>query len=451
MNSCLTKYFSILGCLLLSVGGLFGQGTDDNSPFSRYGLGDFHTKDFATLSGLAGTNAAYNNPYGLNPANPASYSFLALTSFEAGAFFKAKSLDDGTEQTNVYSGNLDYFALGFQLKNQINRNNEIIKSPYSFGMAFGLMPYTDRDYNLTTTNSDPVFGDVSYVFRGEGGTYKSFAGFSTRYKNLSVGVNANYIFGKISDFRTVTFDSLSYSFLNRFTDELSVGGFTWNAGIQYDLLLKGKDLESNDDDLRIVFGAYGNSTNSINSNSSRYYYRTNPTYGGIDPSFSADTIVYEADEKGTIDLPSEFSFGVMIVRDLKWRAGLNYTLTNWKEYLNSARPETMSNTYKVSGAVEVTPEIDPTKKYIQRVTYRLGGSYEQDPRVIFGRQLRQYGISLGFGLPLQISKTSALSFCNLTLEAGKSGHPEVLDETFFKATVGFTLNDKTWFYKQKFN
>jgi hypothetical protein len=59
-------------------------------------------------------------------------------------------------------------------------------------------------------------------------------------------------------------------------------------------------------------------------------------------------------------------------------------------------------------------------------------------------------LTLGLGLPLKLPRGMP-SFMNLGFEAGQLSSSNSLNETYYKLNIGFTLNDNTWFYKQKFN
>ena len=50
----------------------------ENSPFSRYGLGDLYPAQNIAARGMGGISAAYSNEQALNSVNPASYSALDL-------------------------------------------------------------------------------------------------------------------------------------------------------------------------------------------------------------------------------------------------------------------------------------------------------------------------------------------------------------------------------------
>lgn len=63
--ACILQLASVLG------GFLFAQ---DNSPYSRYGLGDLHPNSNILNRGMGGISAAYADALSVNFVNPASYA-----------------------------------------------------------------------------------------------------------------------------------------------------------------------------------------------------------------------------------------------------------------------------------------------------------------------------------------------------------------------------------------
>lgn len=59
------------------------------------------------------------------------------------------------------------------------------------------------------------------------------------------------------------------------------------------------------------------------------------------------------------------------------------------------------------------------------------------------------GVSIGVGLPVVMRQD--VSFVNVGFEIGRRGSTDVLQGTYGRVTLGFTMNDNTWFYKRKFN
>jgi hypothetical protein len=80
------SYFSFFVALIIFKPLLAQRFTD--SPYSRFGIGQIQQKSFAQANALGGSHIALKNdtllPLFINVANPASYSSLLLTTFEAG-------------------------------------------------------------------------------------------------------------------------------------------------------------------------------------------------------------------------------------------------------------------------------------------------------------------------------------------------------------------------------
>ena len=276
--------FLVLFVLTLSTVTAFGQ-PKFNSPYSRLGLGDPFNTNFASLNGMADVSAAIHGPYHINSMNPASLGHLWATAFEVGVHARYSSLEASDGQTlETWAGNLSYLSLGFPLKNQLNQVLDRKKSKLNFGMNFMLVPYTNVGYDIETSEIRPEIGEVRYNFEGTGGTYKFLWGNGVKAGDFSFGVNIGYLFGKINRVQQVRFDSLEASYLDLLDDGISISGFTWNAGVQYDWVFKEKEgdgtLKPTGD--RITFGLYGNSATGFSTKTSQFYNRLNTTYNVLD-------------------------------------------------------------------------------------------------------------------------------------------------------------------------
>ncbi len=421
-----------------------------NSPYSRFGLGDLSDQYFSAAGGMGGLGAAFYDPFHINLLNPASLAQLQATAFEVGMFAKYAKLKEGDQSDEAWSGNLNYLALAFPLKNTINQALDRSRSPWSVGMGFALLPYSTVGYDILSSTTDPDYGLASNTLRGSGGAYRVQWGLGVRYKNFALGGSAAYQFGKIINSRVVTFDSLDTSFSTDFLDEISISGFVFTLGAQYTLEFNkpgtttGTTAPRGD---RMIFGAYVGNGGNFTTNTSRLYQRVN-----ISDYSLLDTILDESGRRQKGTMPSEFSLGVMYEKINKFRIGLDYTTAAWSGYRNEAKPENLLDTWRVSAGVEYIPDIISYNKYSRRVRYRAGAYYSLDPRSINGDQLTRYGVTLGFGLPIILPRQQT-SFVNIALEAGKFGltGDTGLRESYVKATFGFTLNDNTWFFKRKFN
>ena len=445
--------FLFLGCLSLSLAGAQDFNADirpkDNSPYSRFGLGDPISQYFAGPTGMAGLSAAFNDPYHLNFLNPASFAHLQATAFEVGMYAKYASMKDANASQGVWSGNLNYLALGFPLKNQVNEALDRRRTPWQFGMGIGLIPYSLIGYDVEVGLEDPNIGPTTNSLKGNGGTYRVLWSNAVRYKSLSVGANLGYHFGKMINSRKVEFDSLSYAYSTEFQDDISVGGMIWSLGVQYtyDFKMVNEDGETVPSGKRLIFGAYGNSATTVNTFSNQFYFRNNFSYPDL------DTIAYTQDIEREATLPAEFAVGLMYERINKVKIGFEYQSSLWSGYENEAKPDTgneLMDSWRAAVGVELIPDIISYNNYFRRMRYRFGAFYQTDPRNLNGDQLDSYGLSVGFGFPI-IMPRQQTSFINLAIEGGRFGLSDGLHETFVRMTLGFTLNDNSWFFKRKFN
>ena len=70
-------YFLLSAFLLIVLAGTAQQ--NDNSPYSRYGIGDISDNNFNHTRQMSGLGSSYIDGYHINIVNPASYSFLNAT------------------------------------------------------------------------------------------------------------------------------------------------------------------------------------------------------------------------------------------------------------------------------------------------------------------------------------------------------------------------------------
>lgn len=417
-----------------------------NSPYSRFGLGNLVDQHFSMAGAMGGLGQTMVDPYHFNHINPASLAFLVNTVFEVGTNVQWNKLEENNQSQTYWSGNLNYFGLAMPLKNSINRTLDKDNSPWAFGMAFSLMPFSEAGYYLETIETDPVAGEVRNILKGSGGTYKFRWGNAVRYKSLSLGANLNYHFGKLTYNRRLELADLTARYDTELQDEFNVSGFVWEFGALYALLFKKKDSagEKVPSGNRILFGLTYNNSYDFNTNSGYYYFRENIQYA------DQDTISYQDDISGSGVMPASFGVGISFEQANKLKIGAEYTATTWSNYSNSAKPESLQDASRVAVGIEYIPDYQSYNNYLKRMRYRLGGFYRTDPRTVNGDALQQYALTFGIGMPVVLPRQQ-LSFINIALEAGQFGLANVLKENYFKIQVGFTLNDNTWFFKRKFN
>ena len=420
-----------------------------NSPISRFGLGNLSHSYFTAQGSMGGYSAAFIDPFHLNMENPASLSFLRSTAFEVGLNSKVSVLEDSEKnKDNFLEGNLNYLAIGFPIKNPLNQALDRLNSPWQFGMAINLTPYSNVGYDVNTYSGDENTGSVLNVLKGTGGTYRFNWGGGARYKNFAAGVNLGYQFGQIINSRLVAFDTLAYSYFTEFREDMTVNAFVWRAGVQYVHEFKSDSDEGKKEfnGKRFIVGAYGNSQQNFKTTNASFIKRDNV----FNTLSTTDTIAYETGIKGTGVLPAELTFGISYEQANKLRIGVDYSISNWSQYKNTIKPDALMDTWKLSIGGEYIPDIISYNNYFQRIRYRAGFNTGTDPRSIQGEQVKSTAVTLGFGLPI-IMPRQMVSFVDFGFEFGQYGVKNILTENYFNFTLGLTLNDNSWFFKRKFN
>jgi len=95
------------------------------------------------------------------------------------------------------------------------------------------------------------------------------------------------------------------------------------------------------------------------------------------------------------------------------------------------------------------PNYKSIDKYYQRMYYRFGFYYGDAPISVDSEQIKDYGLTIGFGMPFVYQKK--FSHANIGFTIGRRGSGSIIEEQFAKMSFGFTFNDDEWFIKRKYN
>ncbi len=441
--------------LLLGVGTPSAQTSFDdirpkqNSPLSRFGLGDALDQHFAPQAGMGGLQTVFRDPFMVNLRNPAALASLQSTSFEIGMYAKSGNIQDASGSANIQSGNLSYLSLAFPLRNPINLNLDRQLNIWNAAMAFSLAPATQVGYDLELQENLPEVGTASNRLRGSGGTYRGTWSLAYRYKGFSAGWNTDLNFGTITNARVLVFDTIRNALGTELLEEFRLSGLSFGYGFQYTHYLKTTDDKGNEvnSPKRFLIGVNGKLGNNINAN-------TAVTLSRFSPSTALpirDVLSSTVNPNAVLKLPSEINIGFAYENMNKLFLGAELGSTQWADYLNEGQPnDRLLSTNRLAFGIQYIPDANSYNSGWKRMRYRLGLRLEDDPRAIDGQQARKNALTFGMGMPIQLPRQQ-VSFFNFAVEIGKFGVPNVIDETYAQLTLGFSLNDNSWFYKRKFN
>lgn len=417
------------------------QGTA--SPYSFYGIGSLKFKGTVENRSMGGLSI-YTDSIHINLRNPASYAGSNLelynnenrpVKFSVGGGHSSLDLKNSTESEKATSSTFDYIALSIPMG--------------KLGFGFGILPYTSVGYKLETKNGE---GNLYERFNGEGGVNKAY--FSLGYlvaKGLSIGVDANYNFGNITN------SALEFSYDNegelttyqsREINRSDLSGLNFNLGLSYKTMLSEK--------LELITGVtYAPEANLTSKNRRSFATVTINDLTGQEFPVSIiegeDSLIAAGLKETELILPSKYSFGAGIGQPRKWFIGAEYIAqktSNFSNELLSSPTTTFEDASTISFGGFFIPQYNSFTSYWKRIVFRAGVRHEKTGLNINNESIDEFGMSFGVGLPVG----NIFSNANLGFEMGKRGttNSNLIQENFINFQISLSLNDR-WFNKRKYN
>ncbi len=383
------------------------------SPYSRVGYGLLSDTASSIPRSMGGVGYAMQNGRVVNAMNPASYSQVDSLTF---------LWDVGVDLTNLWSkensksgynfgGGLDYLTGQFRITKR-------------FGGSLGLVPFSSVGY---------TFGnklDNGEEFRGgSGGLAQLYLGAGYElFKGLSLGANFSYLFGTTTNSTSVTDESSAV-----FNRVMEVRDWNVQVGLQYALHLGTAD--------RLVFGA------TYQPNKSLHGHTWGTLYDLQDNDI--DTVGYTS-LKGKYELPHTIGVGVSYEWNHRLLGEVDFTYQKWADAKYSPLQGfeeggmKFDNRWKAAAGLQYTP--NRRGSYVGAMMFRVGGFYNHDYMNIRGNNVRDYGASIGVGLPVPSGKTMV----NIGLEWKHryTAPTSLIKEDYLNITIGVNVNEM-WFWKNK--
>jgi hypothetical protein len=399
---------SILAFILLIILVFDASSQITSSPYSIFGLGSIEGTSPGTTNAMGETGIAFLSDYSLNLQNPASTAGLdsLFTLFEIGFGGRYTSYNTGSTRQSLFDANFRYFAMGFRI------------SP-RWATSFGIRPYSTIGYSIITA-SEIGGSSQTYdkTFSGEGGVNQIFLGNSYRLtKNLSIGINAVYLFG------TVTHSESSKDFIYSLKDLTYLSNFSLNYGLNYQIV------------------------------NNKWKYNIGLTYDNGKTLFADNvTTISTAIETTTLkttshdlEIPQSAGIGLAISKDF-FKAGIDYGYRRWKgiEYSNTLLETRNTNRY--SAGLEI-PSLGIRRGTSRMIFFRLGAQYCESYMIIKGYPINYKSVSFGTGIPFK----GVLSVINFSVELGQNGtmNGGLFKENFCTFHLDLSLKD-IWFKKRKY-
>ena len=470
----------LIFCLCISFPILVsGQGTGD-SPFSQFGVGDLVGNNGNVRNigmGYAGVSARqhqfvnYLNPALLpnlkSPKKPRPnhiykawdfYRNLRIDStvkIDFAVNYQNRSIQVPGAHENASGMNVAYLTFAMPLSK-------------TWGTAFGIMPYSTVNYNLTYNNTIATQPTVTNTISNStrGGIYKMFLSNGVGItKDLALGLETAFLYGNVNDQYYSTLPDITTSNYG-FKRQTVYKSFGFKPGLQFRReIVKDTSYTIYEED------SMGQKTVPVvikKTKSTGLFYNIGLTYDffsnlnitrnlnlyiiDVNNHIGLDTTVQT--NKYKAKLPSTIRLGFSLDAPMHWTIAADVYYSPWSSYKSGFSSDTLGNSYGFNIGGEYT--FDHTKQRAK--TFRTGFAYVKTPVIYHGYQLDDASISIGATVPLgkkrrdnaEVYMMPVRPKLNFALVFGQRGNINTfgLKEQYIKLYASFLINQK-WFNKSK--
>ncbi len=448
-----------------------------SSPYSRFGIGEINQPGFSNINAMGGTfiglKGDTNAPIFINVANPAAIANIRYTTLELGGFAQFTNFSNASTTIKNKTVNFSYGSLGFPIRQKA-------------AACFGLMPYSNVGYNMSSTSNVDNLGVIKYNYNGEGGINKAFLGlglqpfksslikfyrsgyrdtaikynhgkifkrrkfFKEALSELTVGGKLSYLFGNINQTSDVVYPSSIMYYNTRRFRNTRVNDITGDFGIQTAFNIDSIGKRELRQKVKIGMGYYIALPSMIDVRYTNVIY--NYSLNGFGDEIAKDTVLYLNNKKSSIKLPLEQGIGFNIKKGEKLSVAADLAYTNWQQFRYLDNINELKNSYRVSIGLNYVPNkfAAGNGAYIKRVQYRIGASYSNGFLDLKNTAINNYMVTVGLGLPVGIYRQ--FSVVNLTAQFGQMGSTNngLIQEKYIRLIAGFTFND-VWFKKFRYD
>lgn len=413
-------------CTLFLFNEVFAQ--TSSSTYSALGLGEFNYSGSATNQGMGGMGISYGTGWSVNLVNPALSTRNTIFNFEAAMNYKRISANNGSETSDVDGGGISYLAFSLPVKSGKTT------------LGLGLNQISSVNYRLlinSQVNNAAI--NANNFIEGDGGISEAYisAGFVVA-KNLSLGVQGSYLFGSTIRTNQLTLTDREGGIVgipSEYYERLTVADVGFKLGAHYMIPLEGKKS--------IHLGAIYENLGNVNGKA----FAKLAAFGQAN-SLDTDGDLIANDEPGSVYIPNRYGFGITFEKTNKYAIGLEGQFQDFKQYRSFLDdPSILKEAIKIGLGFQIVPDYLSIDNTLKRTTYRIGLEFQQTPYFLNETNINDIGINFGASLPL-----NQLSLMNFAMKIGQRGTTNngLIQENYINFTLGFSLNDNSWFYKRVF-
>jgi hypothetical protein len=415
----------VLSTLLLISEG-FGQ--NSASTYSALGIGEFNYGGQIQNQGMGGLGISFGTGWSANAVNPALTTRNTIFNFQASLNYKRIDVANDTESSLVDGGGLSYLAISLPVKT----------GKFTAGMGLGQISSINYRLKVDSPIANSALIANNYL-EGDGGISEAYVNFGYLVaKNLSIGVHGSYLFGSsIRSNQLLVFDQkgVEVGRASEYYERISVSDVAVKVGAHYFF----KTSEKSNLHLGAIYQTFGD----VNGTA---FAKLAPIGQASSPKTDGDLIANN--ERGNIYLPSRYGFGVSYEKNNKFVVGLEGQMQDFAQYRNFfGEPLSLQAAQKVGLGFQIVPDFTDFDKLLNRSTYRMGLEWMRTPYFINQTTINDIGINFGTSIPV-----NQLSLVNMAMKVGRRGTVDngLIREAYVNFSLGFSLNDNSWFYKRVF-
>lgn len=401
------RFLAVIAVAALAMGAWAQNAT--SSPSSRFGYGELNDNLPGAYRAMGGVGVGMRSAKAINPAQPASYTACDSMTFMfdiAGSLLYT-NYGDAFGTRNRMNGNLEYVTLQFPIWRRY------------IAFSAGITPYSAMGYNFSLTDSLNSDYHFTKAYSGEGGFTQVYGGLSFNICDwVALGVNAYYMFGNVTQSRTLTFTESSLNNVSQ-SDVLKINSLRLRYGAQ----------------LFHTFGRHTIVLGGVFENKQRF---SCSEFTQVETT-TADTVTTMG---GAFELPMMYGAGISYVYDNRLTIALDYQCQDWSKTLYFNQTGALNNRQRWAAGVEYRHN-PMSRNYAERMLWRAGFNYTTP--YTQGMTQPDLGVSVGMGFPLRTVGT----VINTTFEYGhRGGGTGQLTENYLRFVVNAAIAEN-WFFKRK--
>jgi hypothetical protein len=411
------RFSYIVLVLIVSTRVLCGSG----SAYSLFGVGEMRYFPSERSAGMGGSHIALLGTGAINAFNPAAWTSIKRVRFSISTTYDGYTISDASNSTFLSKATFN----GVSAAIPISMDRGIVTS-------FGLTPYSVVNYDVVTSETGPSSTTYTLKQVGEGGLTTAYVGLSSAFaQQWHIGAKFNYLFGTLHHNTSQEFQS-SNGFTNAHLDRaIRLNGITFTVGAIYSGV---GNLFNVSESHAITIGAMFTTGSKLTTTQENFYEYT---FSGS--TIGRDTVTVS---DGASTLPFAFGVGMSYASKEQFIVAADLYYQNWDRFdILGVHPAELRNSYRASLGAEILPRRDAAATYWERASYQFGFFYDATNLRIKGKDINEFGLTGGIGLPM-------FGETRLTLSAAYSlrGTLDIEKDNIIRVTL--TLNTgELWFVR----